>query len=160
MNTAACNAWLGMAQRELLKLSWRLLADDFGSDALHCSLSLSFGLIIRVAINHKLELSGHDERLFSLNHLVLSALGTLPAGAIAFDRSLDFNIQIIDLLCKLHRYSLFHRLDVALSDRRRLRDKGVTLVLLLYDCQSVEVGLWGLERPQYSGVVFSKGCPV
>ena len=149
-----------MAQRELFELGRRLLADDFRSDALHCSLSLSVYLIIRVAIDHKLELSGDDERLSLLIHLHLSALGTLPARAIAFDRSLDFDIQVFDLLRELHRYSLLHCLDVALSDRRRLRDERVALVLFFDDCQSVKVGLWGFERPQYSGVVFSEGGPV
>ena len=90
----------------------------------------------------------------------MGVLGTLPAKAIAFDRSLDFDIQVLDLLRELHRYSLLHCLDVALSDRRRLRDERLALVLFFDDCQSVEVGLWGFERPQYSGVVFYEGSSV
>ena len=124
LNTAAGDARLSMAQGELFELCRLLLADDLRSDALHSGLSLIEWQVIRVTINHKLQLSGDDERLSSLILLDLEgALGMLPARAIAFDRSLDFDVQVLNLLSKLYRYSLLHSLDVALSDRRWLGDE-------------------------------------
>ena len=120
-----------MAQCELLELGRRLLADDLRSNTFYRSLSLS----ICVAIDHELELSGDDERLPSLVYQdLVGALSMVTARFVAFYRSLDIDIEVLNLLCKLRRYSLLHRLDVALPDRRWLRDEGVTFVLLFNDC--------------------------
>ena len=84
----------------------------------------------------------------------------LAARAIAFDRSLDLYIEVLNLLSKLHRYSLLHRLDVALSDRRWLGDERIAFVLFLDDCQLIEVGLRGFQWPKCSRIAIYEGCSV